>query len=366
MTQLRGSYFDGRTSRAHAVEVTCEAGTLRVHGAGIQRSDPLAQVRVSAPLDGVPFTLAYADGARLQLPPDAPVQTWFPRQHCIENQVNRWERRAGIAAASVLVVVLALVALFRWGLPAAADYAAMHLPAAVDRAVGEQSLAFLRSRVLTPSTLPEARRAELDAHFHAFAARIGDADDLRLRFYASKALGANAFALGGGTIVVTDEMVRAMPDDDAFLAVVAHEMGHQHYRHMLRMVLRGSGVAIVVSVLVGDVSGGTLAIAIPAFLLNAHYSRGFERQADDFAITALERAGISPLAFVRAMQALEKAHPELHGDADARYLSTHPVTADRIAHAEAAARRFERARKAPIATPAIVPPASTSGPGSSR
>lgn len=341
---MQGTYFDGRSSRAHAVAVECVAGALQTRGENITRDDLLTTIQPSAPLAGVPFTLRCADGARLQLPPDAPVADWFPAHHRLERRVNRWERRGSIAAAAAIIVALALVALFEWGVPAAGDYAAMHLPAAVDRMVGEQSLAVLRARVLEPSALPEARRAELQRRFRAFVTRTGDPDTLRLEFFRSPALGANAFSLGGGIIVVTDALVRALPDDDAFLAVVAHEMGHQYYRHTLRMVLRSSGVAIVVSVMMGDVSGSTIAAAMPVFLLSAHYSRGFEAQADGFAFASLERAGISPMAFVRAMRALEKAHPELRDEQSVRYLSTHPLTQDRIDRALAAARAFDRAK----------------------
>jgi len=346
VTGIGGTYYDGRSSRPQAVDVQCVGGSLLVRGEHVDRTDPLEQIVPSAPLAGVPFTLRYADGARLQVPNGSPVGQWFPGQHRLENRVDRWERRGGIAAAAVLVMALALVVLFGWGVPAAADYGAMHLPQAVDRAIGKQSLALLRSHWLAPSTLPKARRAELQKRFHDFVIRTGDPDALQLEFYQSKALGANAFSLGGGTIVVTDAMVRALPDDDAFLAVAAHEMGHQRYRHMLRMVLRGSGVALVASILIGDVSGSTLATAVPVFLLNAHYSRGFEQQADSFAFAALVRSGISPMAFVRAMRALEKAHPELHDDASVRYLSTHPVTEERIVRAQAAAQQFERQRLA--------------------
>lgn len=345
MNDTRGVYYDGRSSRPNVVTAHCADAVLRVDGNGIERADPIASITPSAPLAGTPFVLRFADGARLELPPDAPVAQWFPNRHRIERRVNRWENRAGIAAISIAIVALALLALFGWGLPAASDYAAMHLPTAVDRTLGKRSLDLLRAHWLSPSTLPDAQRTRLQARFRAFVANTGDPDQLRLEFYQSQTFGANAFSLGGGIIVVTDAMVRALPDDDAFLAVVAHEMGHQRYRHTLRMALRGAGVAIVASVLVGDVSGGTLASAIPVFLLNAHYSRGFEEQADAFAFTALARAGISPLAFVRAMQALEKTHPELRDDAHIRYLSTHPVTADRIARATAAARQFEQARR---------------------
>lgn len=366
MTETAGSYCDGRTSRVIAVHAWCAGGELHVRGDGIERTDPLEAITPSAPLAGVPYTLRYPDGARLRLPPDAPVGQWFPRHHRLERRVDAWERRAGFAALAVLVVGLALVVLFTWVVPAAADYGARQLPVAVDRAVGRQSLALLQTRWLEPSTLPQRRRDELQRRFRTFAAHSGDRDPLRLEFYRSPAFGANAFSLGGGIIVVTDGLVRALPDDDAFLAVVAHEMGHEHYRHTLRMVLRGSGVAIVASVLMGDVSGATLASAIPVFLLNARYSRGFEQQADTYAFHALEHAGISPLAFVRAMQALEKSHPGLRQDDRIRYVSTHPVTAERIARARQAARDFLRAGKTARPSAPTVPPPSSVAPGSSR
>ena len=106
---------------------------LRTFGDEVDRSDPLAQVIPSAPLAGVPFTLRFADGARVQVPADAPVGEWFPRHHRLEKRVSGWERRGSIAMLAVLVVALALIATFGWGVPAAADYAAMHLPAAADR-----------------------------------------------------------------------------------------------------------------------------------------------------------------------------------------------------------------------------------------
>jgi Zn-dependent protease with chaperone function len=342
---IAASYYDGRTSAVRAVRVWREEAALHVRGEGIERSDPLDSIAPSARLAGVPWTLRYADGAWLQLPPDAPVAEWFPRRHRLEAWVDRLERRAGVAAAAVLVVVLALVALFGWGVPAAADYAGRHLPASVDRAIGRQSLTLMKGHFLAPSTLPAKRQAELQQRFHQFLRRIGGPDDLQLLFYDSPALGANAFALGGGIIVVTDAMVRDLPDDDAFLAVVAHEIGHQRHRHMLRLVLRGSGVVVIGSMLIGDVSASSVIASIPAFLLNAHYSREFEQQADDFALAALPRAGISPAAFVRAMQALERSHPELRDDANIRYLSTHPATKERIARAEAAARAFRGASR---------------------
>lgn len=349
MSEIAGIYYDGRTNRAHAVRVRCDGACLHLEGDALTRSDPLAEVDPSPRLAGVPYTLRFRDGARLQLPPEAPVPAWFPRRHRLQAWVDRLERRARVAAAAVVVVAAALLALFGWGVPAAADYVAAHLPPMVDRALGRQSLALLVGRLLRPSALEPQRRDELRARFRAFVACLGDGGEVRLDFYDSPQLGANAFSLGGGIIVFTDAMVRVLPDDEAFLAVAAHELGHERGHHMLRLILRSSGVVLAGTLLLGDVSAaGSVVAAVPTFLLNTHYTRGFEEQADGFALDMLVREGISPAAFVEAMRALEAAHPELRDDAGARYLSTHPVTRDRIARAEAAAARFDARPRVPV------------------
>src|SRR5690348_17633159 len=64
--EITGTYYDGRTSAVHVVEVRREEAVLHVRGGGIERSDPLASIAPSARLAGVPYTLRYADGAWLQ------------------------------------------------------------------------------------------------------------------------------------------------------------------------------------------------------------------------------------------------------------------------------------------------------------
>jgi predicted Zn-dependent protease len=148
----------------------------------------------------------------------------------------------------------------------------------------------------------------------------------------------NAFALPGGTIVVTDEMVAAVGSDDELLAVLAHEIGHVRGRHAMRLVLRSSGLAVLLTALAGDAVGVTfLAVALPTMLLQSGYSRQFEAEADDYAFAHMKRHGVSPQAFADVMRRLEKeTGGTLDDDAMMRYLGTHPATAERIRRAEGA------------------------------
>jgi Zn-dependent protease with chaperone function len=337
-------YFDGCSTHAIRVSVWREDGTLRwrTPERGREWSTPFDSVEPSARVAGLPFVLRLSDGGHLQVDHDLLPADWFPRHHRLEQLVDWLERRWMAALVGVVVVVVSLLALFEYGVPWAADRIADHMPHALETSMGEQSLAALEGRVLLPTSLSPERQSHLQSEFGHFVNGVPGLPPVRLGFYSAPAIGANAFALPDGTIVFTDALAKAIPDDQAFVAVIAHELGHQAGHHMTRQVLRSSGVFIVAGMLMGDVTSiGGLSAGIPVFLISSHYSRRFEQDADEFAFHALAQQGIDPVAFVHAMQALERAHPELKGGSEGlRYVSSHPLDAERIARANEASRVF--------------------------
>lgn len=340
---LPAIYFDGRSSHATRVHAWRDDSVLRWRTVDCAREwdAPFASVEPSARVVGLPFVLRLADGAHLQIDHDLLPDDWFPHHHQLERIVDWLERRWVAALVGVVVVVVSLLGLFEFGLPWAADRIATHMPRALETSMGRQSLAALEGRLLLPTQLANERQAHLQVVFQHFVTKLPGLPPVQLRFYASPAIGANAFALPDGSIVFTDALANALPDDQAFIAVIAHELGHQAGHHMMRQVLRSSGVFIVAGMLMGDVTSlGGVTASIPVFLIGSHYSRRFEQDADTFAFRALAQQDIDPIAFVHAMRALQRAHPELHGDKGLRYVSSHPLDDERIASATEASRRF--------------------------
>ena len=342
-------YFDGRSSHATRVHAWRDDALLRWQSEDRTRAweAPFNSIAPSARVVGLPFVLRLADGAHLQIDHDLLPNDWFPRHHRLERMVDWLERRWMAALVGVVVIVVSLLGLFEFGLPWAADRIATHLPTALETSMGQQSLAALEGRLLLPTQLPAERQAHLQAVFRSFVSKVPDLPPVQLCFYASPAFGANAFALPGGSIVFTDALAQALPDDQAFIAVIAHELGHQAGHHMLRQVLRSSGVFIVAGMLMGDVTSlGGLTAGIPMFLIGNHYSRRFEEEADSYAFRVLATQDIDPIAFVHAMRALERAHPELKGGEGLRYVSSHPLNEERIARATEASRSFRATQSA--------------------
>ena len=69
----------------------------------------------------------------------------------------------------------------------------------------------------------------------------------RIEFRKSR-IGPNAFALPGGSIVITDELVALVDGDAAVVTgVLGHELGHVRHRDGMRMLLQASAVGVLAS-----------------------------------------------------------------------------------------------------------------------
>jgi len=340
--RFAGTYYDGVSGRAHAVELR-RVGMRHyaIEGDGIARGGSLATLAVKPRLGRVARTIELTDGARVLVAHDASIDAWFPRQGRLEAVVDRLERHAHVVGAAIFVCVVTLAIGAIWGVPRAADAIALRIPPSVEHALGEEVLENLDRFGLKASALDAERRRALVERFDKLAAEAGG--PYVVTFRDAPGVGANAFAIPGGTVVVTDQLVRKLGDDREFDAVVAHEIGHQQRRHALRQTLRGSMVAIIAAFFAGDVSSAsTVVVAVPTFLLTSHYSRDFEDEADHYAFDLLSRHGESPHWFAEAMRVLQATHPT-RGRSHVAYLSSHPDTVDRITEAEDAATRFAAA-----------------------
>jgi Zn-dependent protease with chaperone function len=237
-----------------------------------------------------------------------------------------------LVAAAFIWTVIAYV------LPLAAQPVARSISPRIEQAIGAQALKSIDATFAKRSRLPAERRNEIQRKFAAFIDGEPELDGVALHF--RRLGGPNAFALPGGTIIVTDEMVEWVDDDEELMAALAHELGHLRHQHAMRLVLQKSGIAVLITAIAGDAAGMTfLAAAIPAAVLNSSYSREFELEADRYAYAQLRRHGSSPQALARLFRRF--AEDRRTADADdplARYLGSHPGIEERIRLAEDAVR----------------------------
>jgi Zn-dependent protease with chaperone function len=298
--ELRTEWFDGRSPRPQRAWVRCSGGELivRLHEApeNANRHYPLRQVRwPERRAHGLRQT-DLPDGSMIQHGNAREWDDWALANGLHEGRVVGWMQSWRSALGAVVGTLVFLAAAWVWGVPWMSTTLAGWVPVSVERHIGEVSLKQLRALFLKPSEIPVDDQAQLRKNFEALVARAypaGDAPVWDLAFHKSKALGANAFALPGGSIVITDELVTLLKDvPDATLGVLAHELGHVQHRHGLDLMVRASLVSAVMGLVVGDASG--FLATVPATLATQAYSRDAERESDAQAAAMLHASGISP------------------------------------------------------------------------
>jgi Zn-dependent protease with chaperone function len=344
-------WFDGRSSRPQAVLVTLHPGP---------RGPSLHLHRLVQPA-GEPLEL---EGSQVGWP-----ETWSigraPRSVVVDlrehgsleiGNVPQWQAACALVGErpplaqrmrtrwTVFLVVAMLAAgglgaFYRWGTPWAATQITRQVPIDWETGFSARALQDLDQGWLKPSKLPAERQGQLRTRFDELA-RLVDSGMHRYRGYAPQltlsfrsGLGPNAFALPGGTIVMTDALVgaaaRAGWGGVAQAGVLAHEIGPVMHRHTTRLVVEQSVLNVGLGLALGDVS--TLLSMGGSLLTGLAYRRNHETEADCFAAVLMHKARLpaAPMAdlLLGIAGARAPGKPADGGGGLASLLSSHPETA---------------------------------------
>lgn len=337
-------HFDGRSARGQPVQLRIDDGQLWA-----QADDGLSPP-LRWPLKAVTWpertrhgqrVVQLPDGGSLQVADAAAFDAWAASAGLAEGWVVRVQQNWRATLVAVLVLVVLLVAGYRWGVPWASRLLVQAVPEALDRSIGDAAWQQIETRWLKPSQVGAQRQAALRQAFErAVQAAYPGAQAPRheLHFRAASAdLGPNAFALPGGTIVVTDALLALLQDrDDTLIGVLAHELGHVRHRHGMRALVQVALVGTATGLALGDFS--TLLAGAPALLAQLTYSRDAERESDAEAVRVLRAAGLSPAAMAVLFERLATKRAEASQLPLA--LASHPLDEERVRYfREAAAAR---------------------------
>jgi Zn-dependent protease with chaperone function len=319
-------YFDGHSAQSQPVMLSVS-----------QQS-----VLISRALDGMLLhkipskKIRWPDGGQLQAPDAAAYDAWaaayLPHGESLVVRVQQSWR--GVLTAFVLLIG-SIGVLYQWGLPVAARGIASLVPLSIDEAIGRNALEQIDRGWMQPSKLPAETQARLSSRFAtAIKAAYPQGVPTYQLLFRKSTIGPNAFALPGGTMVLTDELVNLVSDDDMVMGVMGHEIGHVTQRHAMRQLVQLGVLQTVLTMAFGDY--GSLITTAPLILGSMAYSRDAEREADDHSIRFMQANGISPLVMVkffstmRAEQEAKNKSKDKSTPLDISIISSHPADAERM------------------------------------
>jgi predicted Zn-dependent protease len=199
-----------------------------------------------------------------------------------------------------------------------------------------------------------------DANLQRYVNRVGkwvalhsERPDLPWTFSVIDTETINAFAMPGGSVIVSYGLIKRLGSEAELAGVLAHEIAHVVKKHQLTAIQAGMradfwkdvGTSIAADKV--KIGGGAVGSAVgniaKPYLLDAAgnlikdgfflrpLDRGLESEADRLAIVLATRSGYDPYGLVGALQMLA----QYKGGADAASVfSTHPSPSDRLADLE--------------------------------
>lgn len=244
-------------------------------------------------------------------------------QSVTEQPVFQW-------SAIGLTVIISLVVLL-WQLestliPAAVDRIIEEVPLEFFDEIGEDMVNDLESSGFSISTLTREKQAEVRALFDSLRNELELDSRHTLHLYQWKTQ-ANAFALPGAQVVVTDDLVHQLGTGDQLKAVLLHELGHTTLQHVEASMLRSSLIGLGLLLLIGDVSYVSLAaVSVSAAVLERSFSREQEIEADAYSVRYFLARDQDPETLVTALHNLSDDAETSEGS----WLSTHPSSEERV------------------------------------
>ena len=362
ITSVSCRYYVGASGRRLDVEVTLEASDhLRLSHPELANGAidwPLVDLRKlldQARTDQIVLTLradvavdsALIEHARLTVDdPDliVRIETLCPdlmKRDMPDGSMRKILTRIGMAVGAVVLMIFVI-------LPAMSNTLAYVIPIKREVAYGKVVVRQME-RFFGGSTAGDlvCSSPDGDAALAKMIARLTDTTptDYELNVAVMRHEMVNAFAAPGGQVVLVEGLIKQAKSPDEVAAVLGHEIGHVEARDATRGALRAAGSAGLLSMVFGDFAGGTAAVVIAEYTLNASYTREAEAEADTYARSMLNAANVSTAGmsdFFGSLGDLESQMPDLP-----IYLSSHPDTDDR------AQRAAEFAQTQGVTTPIL-------------
>ncbi|MEM9332622.1 MAG: M48 family metallopeptidase [Pseudomonadota bacterium] len=332
---LDGRFYFPGSSASVAAELRSQNGSVRVTVAETGELHFPELREVADRLGSIPRKIYFTDGGVFECSDNDAVDELFGKNRHFATRLTRAESSWKFVLVATVLTISALFGIYRYGMPAAAGFAAKHTPSAIVAAIDAGARDTVDRLIFSPSALPDDRKEALLALFEEVVEASGHAEPkAQLLFRDGGRLGPNAVALPGGTIILTDQLEALANNDDELAGVFAHEIGHVAERHSLRQIYRILGLTFMISLVGGDSGQIVEEVVGQAVLLETFsYTREFEYAADTYSVKVMHRLDRDPVAFVNLLDRLLDEFG-LDRERDTSWLDTHPANKDRRQNVE--------------------------------
>ncbi|WP_158966679.1 M48 family metallopeptidase [Paraglaciecola sp. L3A3] len=336
--QVQGQFYPEGGSQCLLAEVTFSqsgAMSLTVTDNNIHIQLRRDELKIKDKLGSIPREIVLSGLGLLSVESTAETDSWLGADKK-SNRIAKIEKNRSMVLLSLILVPAFLYVFFKHMIPGFAVHFSEYVPEGAIRIASEHTLYSLDKTLLNKSKVDAKLQQTYRDNWQQTLSQLTLNDvQYNLNFRESDKMGANAFALPDGTVVVTDELLSLIDNNEELLqAILLHEIGHVENRHSMRLIAETLATSLAIDYFFGDLGGMIEVFAgLSNTLVQNQFSQKLEWEADNFALEQIETLGLDPESFAKAMEKLAATLPE-ESKLDA-LMQSHPLMKERIDNARA-------------------------------
>ncbi len=244
-----------------------------------------------------------------------PAKPWVTSKNWLE------KNPMGMMIAAMAGFILLIIISYKVFVPGISDLVSRSVPVEWEVELGSK----LASGVIPFQKEDSVKSKMLDSFF--LMMDIPSKYPVKLYFINDSVV--NAFAMPGGNIVIYKGLFDKITSYESLAGLIGHEFTHVEYKHSLKSIFRTVSSFIILAAFFGDLTGlAGIILENANSIQNLSYSRHFEQEADANAVQILldRKIGLSGMLDLFNVFLTEGKK----GLDIPKFLSTHPVTQDRI------------------------------------
>ncbi len=322
---VEANYFDGKTSEKKRATIEFfENKTVELKTDEIAFLESLDRVSISSRVANTPRMIRFSNGGVAYSNENDKIDAILKKLKKTHSIAHLLESKMKYALISLVLLIFSVVFFLTIGSSISAKYIVKIIPYSVEKMISQQALNFFGEHTMYSSTLSAKQKKRFESMLRELT---NNQPNYKLHFIKGGKIGANAFALPSGDIILTDELVKLSDGEDRMIyGVLAHEVAHVEYKHSMQLIVKASIASIIVAYFTGDIS--SIVATASTTLLSLGYSREFEKEADNYAKKKMQEANISPKYLADFFKKMDRQITTKNKQNS--YFSSHPSNQERI------------------------------------
>lgn len=349
---IQGQMFEVQSGKCRPVRLSVKgdeifAAYMDLHNASEDFCCLISELKIDPPLGKIRRKITLPDGRVFETDDRVAIDRLQPSKFW--TNLFKVEGNWRFIVPLAIITPFMAIGLYRMVLPLFISFGMAMTPDEMLYSIDDSLMEIMDRVFVDESELEISRQIELQNQFTALLGNLDKIDydksgrdfKYKLLFRKSDRIGPNAFALPGGTIVMTDALVEAFPQDHVLTAVLGHEIGHVEQQHSLRQIFRVVGTATTFNLIAGD-SGPLLEGAMEegAAIMALSYSRKHETQSDNFSYDLMAVSDMPVHGLIDFFENLhshdkddkkeDKNEDDIDDNKSKNWSATHPLHTTRI------------------------------------